>query len=55
MVWVSLGVLVVCVVLAWLLLMVRRRDGGGGTDLGSISSSWLNESRAHDRDGDANR
>ena len=55
MVWVAVGVLAVVVALA-LLLMTRRRDGGvGDRDLGSISSSWLNERRAHDRDVDPNR
>jgi hypothetical protein len=55
MMWIALGVLAVCVALA-LFVMVRRRDGGGRErDLGIISSSWLNERRAHERDVDPNR
>ncbi|MCU1384534.1 MAG: hypothetical protein JWL71_3231 [Acidobacteria bacterium] len=54
MVWVTLGGVAVCVALT-LLLIARRRDGGGGTDLGTISGSWLNEHRAHERDVAPNR
>jgi hypothetical protein len=55
MVWVAVGGLAVCVTLA-LWAAARRKGGAVGTDdLGSISSSWLNERRAHDRESDPNR
>lgn len=56
MVWIALAVLAVVVAVALLFLVARRRDGDGGDrDLGIISSSWLNERRAHERDVDPNR
>jgi hypothetical protein len=54
MVWLGLVVLVAVIALV-LFLMARRRDGAGDRDLGTISGSWLNERRAHDRDVDPNR
>ena len=55
MVWVVVGGLAVLVTLA-LLVGARRRGGmGGDRDLGSISSSWLSERRAHERDSNPNR
>ena len=48
--------LAVFVVLA-LLVMARHRDVANGVDrdFGSISDTWLNERRAHDREIDINR
>jgi hypothetical protein len=54
MVWVAAGGFVVVVTMAaW----AFRRTGAArsGTDLGDISTSWLNQHRAHDRDTDPNR
>jgi hypothetical protein len=54
MVWIVVGgFAAVVVVAAW----AFRRGGvsRSGTDLGDISTSWLNQHRAHDRDTDPNR
>jgi hypothetical protein len=55
MVWVVVGGLAVLVMLV-LLVGARRKGGAGGDrDLGSISSSWLSERRAQERDSHPNR
>jgi len=46
MVWVVVGGLAVLVTMALLAVARRNGDAGGDRDLGSISSSWLNENRA---------
>jgi hypothetical protein len=51
MVWVVLGGLAVLVTMVLLAAVARHKgDAGSDPDLGSISSSWLNENRAQDRD-----
>ena len=55
MVWVTLGG--VAVLIAAVIMVAARRKGGtsGDRDLGIVSSSWLNERRASDRESDHNR
>jgi hypothetical protein len=55
MVWVVVGGLAVLVTMALLAVAWRKGDAGGDPDLGSISSSWLNENRAQDRESSHNR
>jgi hypothetical protein len=55
MVWVVVGGLAVLVTLALVVVAWRTGDTGGDRDLGSISSSWLSERRAHERDSNPNR
>ena len=56
MTWIVGGILTTCAALA-LVIAARRRDSPNGVDrdFGSISDSWLNERRAHDRETDFNR
>ena len=54
MVWVTLGGVAVLVILAVIVAARNMGDTTGG-DLGIISSSWLNERRANDRESDHNR
>ena len=55
MLWVAVGGLAVLITMA--LVAVARHQGGKGadTDLGSISGSWLNERRAHERESHSDR
>jgi len=55
MVWVTLGGVAVLTIAA--IMVAARRKGGvsGDRDLGIVSSSWLNERRASDRESDHNR
>jgi hypothetical protein len=54
MVWLAVGGFLAVVTAA---ARAFRRDGvsRGGTDLGDISTSWLNQHRAHERETDPNR
>ena len=56
MVWIAVGGLAVLGAVALLVVIARRnRDPSGDRDLGDISSSWLNEHRAHERESNHNR
>ena len=57
MVWLAVGVLAVVVMMAAVAIARRNADAdsGGDGDLGSISGSWLNEHRAHERESNHNR
>ena len=52
MVWVTLGGVAVLTIAA---IMVTARRKGGESDLGIVSSSWLHERRASDRESNHNR
>lgn len=50
MVWIVAGGLMVLVILGLLVIARRKTENGHDADLGSISSGWLSENRAHERD-----
>jgi len=54
--WIVGGIVAACAAVA-LVIATRRRNSVNGVDrdFGSISDSWLNERRAHDRETDFNR
>jgi hypothetical protein len=57
MVWITVGGVAVLMIVGILVAAVRKRGGSGDgdRDRGIISTSWLNEHRASDRDSDHNR
>jgi hypothetical protein len=46
--WISVGGVALVAGVVWAL--VRGRSGGEPTDLGTISSQWMAEQRAHERE-----
>jgi hypothetical protein len=55
MVWVAVGGLAMLAMMALLAVARHKGHAGGDADLGSISSSWLNENRANERESTQNR
>ena len=55
MVWMTVGGVAVVMILGIMVAARRKRGGSVDGDRGIISTSWLNEHRASDRDSDHNR